>query len=118
MGKVYLKMKFSRLRAIQLINGMEIQKLVLIKRQRPEKINLNSMNFRFLNPFGNQLTVQGETEIKKITICNIIGQLVFSREIVGVNSYLIPTDTFVNGIYFVTAEDKLGNRKTVKVVKR
>lgn len=55
------------------------------------------------NPAKNEVTVQSSLLIKTISICNVLGQVVFKNE--SVNDYSIRTNiaSFPEGIYMVTA---------------
>ena len=69
------------------------------------------------NPCNSSFSLTTSAELKKISVCNVTGQIVISLEEVPVGQSVINTLGWTNGIYFITFEDKEGNAGFSKILK-
>lgn len=81
----------------------------------PEIIN-NSLEFKvYPNPFVDYVTVTNASELSKVVVSNIAGQVV--KEVVNPES-TIQLNQLVSGVYFISLYQENVVIKTVKIVKR
>jgi hypothetical protein len=78
---------------------------------------LNSSLSVFPNPAGNEINISLNNTIQNIQVVNIIGQVVYSAENVGLNNVDIDFSTPKAGVYYVVVTDINGNTSTVKTIK-
>jgi hypothetical protein len=69
----------------------------------------------FPNPFVNEVTIESTSEISKVVVSNIAGQVV--KEVVN-PSNPVQLDQLVSGVYFMSLYEGNTVIKTVKIVKR
>lgn len=69
------------------------------------------------NPFENNITVRSSTELKRVTIVNLLGQTPIDRQINGHQSVNINTEGLNKGIYIITLYGNNNQRLTKKIIK-
>lgn len=78
----------------------------------------NSINIDvYPNPFNSELTVNSSSMIDKITISDVLGNVVYSSSVDKANSHTIMND-FAPGVYFVTIyglNNTFGTKKIIKL---
>lgn len=67
------------------------------------------------NPFDEKLTVTG-TDIEQIKIYDSAGKIVYFSRYAGENTYIIDTENFSQGVFFMEIKER-SNIKTEKIVK-
>lgn len=72
----------------------------------------------FPNPFVDKLHIRGLSVGDKITIVNILGEVVIRNNSVDHNEMFIPTGLLPSGLYLVSIEGQRGNRFVQKIFKR
>ena len=72
----------------------------------------------FPNPFEDNLHIRGLSVGNKITIVNILGEVVIRKNSVVHNEMFIPTALLPSGLYIVIIEDLLGSCFVQKIFKR
>jgi hypothetical protein len=76
----------------------------------------NSLEFKvYPNPFVDNVTVTNASELSKVVVSNIAGQVV--KEVVNPES-TIQLNQLVSGVYFISLYQENVVVKTVKIVKR
>ena len=81
-----------------------------------DAIVINSLEFKvYPNPFVDYVTVTNASELSKVVVSNIAGQVV--KEVVN-PSNTIQLDQLVSGVYFISLYEGNTVIKTVKIVKR
>ena len=70
------------------------------------------------NPFVNDVTVESTSDLTKVVVSNIAGQIV--KEVVNPGSikFTVQLDKLVSGVYFISLYEENVIVKTVKIVKR
>jgi hypothetical protein len=69
------------------------------------------------NPFNSYVKVVNASEVKRISIVNLTGELVFEEIANGSEEIEIGTSNLSQGVYFVNIETRTGLRKVVELVK-
>ncbi len=83
-----------------------------------DKNSLNSFNI-FPNPADNNLTVQSENLIRRISVRSLLGQEMINQQVEKSGSINVDVSRLSIGFYFVTVFDSNGNSQTRKfLIKR
>lgn len=69
-------------------------------------------------PVGNELNISLDNTIQQIKVVNILGQVVYTANAVGLNNVTIDFSAPDSGIYYIVVTDINGNTSTVKTLKR
>jgi hypothetical protein len=73
----------------------------------------------FPNPADNNITVQSENTVSKVSIRSMLGQDLISRQVEKSGTIHVDVSSLATGFYFVTVFDNNGNSQTRKfLIKR
>ncbi len=70
------------------------------------------------NPVYSELFFDNTSEITRIDIHNLIGQIIYSQDVVNTQNFSVNTDNWNPGMYFVVIRGIENTTRTVKVIKK
>jgi hypothetical protein len=106
----------NRVRKVSINSSCSIDSLDSVATLSVCNINVSAGMMIYPNPATDEITIEARKAISKITISNMMGQVVYEQECKTKNLDL-NIGNLPNGIYFVGVVDDEGNKTVRKIVK-
>jgi uncharacterized repeat protein (TIGR02543 family) len=69
------------------------------------------------NPFSNAITISNANRVSRVTVTNILGQVVIDKKISSIDEEVVSTQSLTKGIYLLTIHGTQGERIVRRMVK-
>jgi hypothetical protein len=78
----------------------------------------SNVSIFFVNPVEEEMVLKSNSPIETVSICNVLGQQLFSAKYNGETETNINTQNWESGIYFMNVSTNEGFKKGIKLVKQ